>query len=242
MRSIWTDEEVKPDEALWRYFSADRLVSVLQSCLLHFPSARQFNDPFEGAVAVMPHDFPTDPRYPELDTLDLAFERLRCLTKISCWHRSDFESHAMWKLYAADGKGVAVLTTAQRLQAAVLPFRLAPGYGEEEPYWGSIRYVDLHEVRLKTSMEQTFFYKHRAFESEREFRVVISVRTAEEFGIRVPEDGIDVPIVPDILIESIYLGPQLSAEEREAVVQACAAIEPKPRVVTSTLLGKPRYR
>ena len=241
MRSIWSDEEVKPDEALWRYFRTDRLVSALQSRSLHFPSARQFEDPFEGAVAVLAHDFPIDPRYSNPDHAEKAFEELRRLTKISCWHGADYESNAMWKLYAASRKGVAVRTTAKRLQASLKPFRLAPGYGEEEPYWGKIRYVDLHTERLSTSMEQRFFTKHRAFESEREFRVVVSVRMAEEFGVRVPEDGIDVPFVPEELIECIYLGPELLPNDREAVVQACAAINLKVRLVTSTLLGRPRY-
>ena len=241
MRSIWNDEEVKPDEVLWRYVRTDRLVSALQSRLLHFPSARQFEDPFEGAVAVLAPDFPIDPRYPELDHVDQAFEELRRLTKISCWHRADYESDAMWKLYAGSRKGVAIRTTAERLHAALQPFRLAPGSAEEEPYWGTIRYVDLHTERLDVSMEQRFFYKHRAFESEREFRVVVSVRMAEEFGVHVPEDGIDVPFVPDELIERICLGPELTEEDREAVVQTCGDIGLKAQLVTSTLLGRPRY-
>jgi hypothetical protein len=241
MRSIWTDEEVSPNQLLWRYFRADRLVSAVQRRCLHFPSARQFEDPFEGAVAVLAHDFPSDPRYPDFGHADNAFEELRRLTKISCWHRADYESAAMWKLYAAGGKGVAVRTTPRRLQAALEPFRLAPGYGEEEPYWGLVRYRDLHTERLLASMEQRFFYKHRAFESEREFRVIISVRMAEEFGVRVPEEGIDVPFLPDELIESVYVGPALSAEDREAVVGACASAGLDARFSTSTLLGRPRY-
>ena len=99
MRSVWVDEEVPPDEPLWRYFRAERFVGALQSRALRFPSARQFEDPFEGAVAVLPHDWPIDPRYGELDHGDQAFEELRRLTKISCWHRADYESDAMWKLY-----------------------------------------------------------------------------------------------------------------------------------------------
>jgi len=241
MRSIWTDEEVNPNDALWRYFRVDRLVSSLQSGVLHFPSARQFEDPFEGAVAVLAHDFPRDPRYPDFGHVDNAFEELRRLTKISCWHRADYESAAMWKLYAAEGKGVAVRTTARRLQTALQPFRLAPEYREEEPYWGMVRYRDLHTERLRASMEQRFFYKHRAFESEREFRVAFSVRIAEEFGVRVPDEGIDVAFLPDELIESVYLGPALSVEDREAVVSACASAGISGRFSTSTLLGQPRY-
>lgn len=241
MRSIWTDEQVNPNETLWRYFRADRLVSALQSRFLHFPSARQFEDPFEGAVAVLAHDFPSDSRYPDFGHVDNAFEELRRLTKISCWHRADHESAAMWKLYAAGGKGVAVLTTPGRLQGALRPFRLAPEYGKEEPYWGMVRYRDLHTERLRASMEQRFFYKHRAFESEREFRVIISVRMAEEFAVRLPEEGINVLFVPDELIETVYLGPGLSVEDREAVVGACATAGIHARFLTSTLLGRPSY-
>lgn len=239
MRPIWTDEEVNPDEVLWRYFKADRLVSTLQSRLLYFPAARQFEDPFEGAVAVLPQDFSPDRRYPDLEPIDAAFAQLCRLTKISCWHRADYESDAMWKLYAASGKGVAVRTSAARLQAALKPFRLAPGYGEEVPYWGSVRYVDLHAERLGVGMEQRFFYKHRAFEWEREFRVVMSLRTAEESGVNVPEDGIEVPFAPKQMVECVYVGPKLPSEDRETVDRACAANGLSAQ--TSTLIGRPRY-
>src|SRR5207249_1966506 len=169
-----------PGQSLWRYFRTERFIESIQSSLLYFPSARQFADPFEGAVAVQPRDWPVDPPYGALDFADQAFEELRRLTKINCWHCAEYESDAMWRLYAADRKGVAVRTTAARLQAALQPFRLAPEYGEEEPFWGAVRYVDLHAERLHVSMEARFFFKHRAFESEREFRVAISVRSAEE--------------------------------------------------------------
>lgn len=241
MRSAWDDEQVRADEALWRYFRADRFVSALQSCLLHFPSAHQFTDPFEGAVAVQQNDLPPDPRYPEPNSFEKAFEQLRRLTKINCWHCAAYESDAMWKLYAADRKGVAIRTTAARLQAALQPFRLSPEYGEEKPYWGKIRYVDLHAERLQVGMERRFFYKHRAFEWEREFRVIISLRMAEEFGVRVPDNGIYVPFHPTELIESVYLGPELPGEDRKSVIDACTRTSLDERVLTSTLLGTPRY-
>ncbi len=241
MRSIWKDEQVVLNEPLWRYFRVDRLLETLRSQTLHFPSARQFEDPFEGAVAVQPHDWPVDPRYGELEDSDQAFEQLRRLTKVSCWHRADYESDAMWKLYAAGRKGVAIRTTTERLADSLQPFRLASNYGEEVPYWGNVRYVDLFTERLNVSMEERFFFKHRAFEWEREFRIAISVRTAEEFAVRVPEFGIDVGFDPGVLIESIYMGPSSDASEREHLVQECetAGITVPPTI--STLLGRPRY-
>jgi len=88
MRSIWPDEDVDLDMPLWRYFKTERFINTLQRRSLHFSSATQFEDPFEGAVAVLPHDWPVDPRYPDLEGFDRAFEPLRRLTKISCWHRA----------------------------------------------------------------------------------------------------------------------------------------------------------
>ena len=240
MRSIWNNENVA-DEPLWRYFRPERFVASLKSQTLYFPSARQFADPFEGAVAVLPYDTPIDPRYAQLEGADQAFEELRRLTKISCWHRTDYESDAMWKLYAATGKGVAVRTTSDRLNRGLLPFRLAPHYGEEEPYCGPVRYVDMHKERLSVNMEQRFFYKHRAFEWEREYRVAISARMAEEFGVAVPEQGIEVPFDPTILIETIYLGPAITETERVQLQEICASTCQGCQVITSTLLGQPRY-
>ncbi|NJD27654.1 MAG: DUF2971 domain-containing protein [Chloroflexi bacterium] len=241
MRSVWTNDEVAPDQPLWRYLRAQRFIESVQSRTLHFPSARQFEDPFEGAVAVLPYDWPRDPRYEELGDVDKAFEQLRRLTKISCWHCADYESDAMWKLYAGTRKGVAIRTTAARLQAALRPFRLAADYGEEQPIWGRVRYFDLHAERLRAGMEERFFIKHRAFEWEQEFRVVISVRMAEEFGVAVPVTGIDVPFDPAVLVESAHLGPSLSDSERAAISDVCAAAGLGARLSTSTLLGRPRY-
>lgn len=241
MRAIWDDEPINANTILWRYYRVDRLIESLRSGMLYFASARQFEDPFEGAVAVLAHDFPIDPRYAEPNITDRAFEQLRRLTKINCWHRAEYESDAMWKLYAGMRKGVAIRTTTERLRTSLRPFRLAPEYGEEEPFWGSVKYVDLHTERLNVGTEQRFFFKHRAFEWEREFRIIISVRLAEEYGVSVPEDGINVSFDPSVLIESIYLGPNLSVNDQKAIFEVCEACRLKTRFVTSTLLGKPRY-
>lgn len=240
MRPIWSDEGVA-DEPLWRYFQPERFLTSVQSRTLYFASARQFEDPFEGAVAVLPDGTPIDTRYSQLEGAEHAFEQLRRLTKITCWHRADYESDAMWKLYAATRKGVAVRTTTNRLRRGLLPFRLAPDYGEEEPYWGPVRYVDLHRARLRVSMERRFFYKHRAFEWEREFRIAISLRMAEEFGVEVPEQGIAVTFDPAVLIEAVYLGPGLGEVERRRLQEVCIDAGLNCQFVTSTLLGQPRY-
>jgi hypothetical protein len=162
MREIWTDEPVDGDETLWRYFRADRFIDAITNRTLYFASAREFEDRFEGATAIV-QPRPIDARFDLIDSSDQAFEELRRLTKISCWNRGHCESEAMWKLYASERKGVAVRTTASRLAASLLPFRLAPEYGEEEPEWGSVRYVDLTAVRLQVGMLERFVFQALCF-------------------------------------------------------------------------------
>ena len=90
-------------------------------------------------------------------------------------------------------------------------------------------------------MLERFFIKHRAFEWEREFRLAISVRSAEEFGVSVPELGIFVDVDFRVLIERIILGSTTTVEERLAVSEQADRVGLSDRVEVSTLLGTPRY-
>lgn len=208
---------------------------------MYFASPNQFKDPFEGAVAVQTDVAAADPRYAEMEHTEKAFFELKRLTKLNCWHRAEYESDAMWKLYSGESKGVALCSSPARMRKALSPFRLKPEYAEEE-LWGSpVRYVDLTQVRMKAGMLDRFFVKHRAFEWEREFRLAISVRTAEEFGVAVPAKGIEVSVNLDALIDHIIVGPEIPARERSRVEAIAKDAGFGDRVRYSSLLGKPRY-
>lgn len=235
------NQELDMNEPLWRYFKTEWFLELLQSNELYFASARQFYDPFEGAVAVLPPGFPVDLRYAEPEFGEKAFEELRRLTKISCWHRASYESDAMWQLYAGSWKGVAVRTNAERIRAAAKPFRLKPEYGHEDLWAGNVNYVDLLKERLCVSMIDRFWYKHMAFAWEREFRLAVSVRTAEEFGVQVPEHGVKVEFEVPQLIERIYLGPSLPEADTAAIRHAAKAHGLEDRIRVSSMLGTPRY-
>ena len=236
------EKELDWNEPLWRYFQIGRFVSLSETGSLYFASARQFEDQFEGAVALMPPGFPVDPRYADLDGSEHAFEQLKRLTKVSCWHRADYESDAMWKLYADKHKGIAICTTPERIRAAAEPFRLKPEYGHEDLWCGNVSYVDLLRVRMRRlDMLDRFFYKHKAFEWEREFRLAISVRHAEESGVNVPEFGISVSFDLNILVDKIFLGPSLEAHEIVLVRSAADRHGLADRIFQSSLLGQPRY-
>ena len=235
---------IRGDEFLWRYMRIDRFAEVVGRSRLHFAAATQFADAFEGAVATTPPDFPVDPRYQEMAWGERAFYALKGLTKISCWHRSDYESNMMWKLYGDIDKGVAIRSTYDRMEAACRPFRLAPTYGEETIYAGPVTYVDFSRVRLNPIGDVTrFFRKHLAFATEREFRFAICLAGAVDggAGADIPEDGVDVEIDTDALVESIVMGPRLADGDRERIGQCAAAAGLGGRLQRSVLSGRPRY-
>lgn len=157
MEKVWGDD-VAPEAELWRYFSVNRFLETLTGRRLHFSAATQFNDPFEGAVEVVPSHEVGRPLGIAHQGLEDAFAALKRLTKISCWHIATSESDAMWRLYAARGRGVAVVSSLRRMQSSFLPFKLAPEYGVETLKFGSIRYVDLTTRRLNVNNLLRFYH------------------------------------------------------------------------------------
>lgn len=240
MRTVG-NQKLDMTEPLWRYFKTERLLDLLRSGHLHFAAVRQFEDPFEGAVAVLPPGFPVDPRYAKREFGEEAFEELRRLTKVSCWHRASYESDAMWQLYAESRKGVAIRTTAERIRDAAKPFRLKPEFGNEDLWAGNVNYVDLLKERLRVGELDRFWYKHMAFSWEREFRLAVSVRSAEEFGVQVPEHGVHVEFDVAQLVDGIYLGPSLSKDEIAEVRAAATLHRLEDCIRVTSLLGTPRY-
>jgi hypothetical protein len=239
MRDIWGDSIVW-DELLWRYFKTNRFIDTLQRSMLYFAAIPQFADRFEGATAVLTPDFPIDPRFAQMEPFENAFFRLRKFKKVSCWHRADCESDAMWKLYAEQSKGVAICTTADRMRRSVRPYRVTPRSVAEELLAGAVRYEDLLSVRLPQNRE-LYFSKHRAFSWEREFRLFISLDSASEWVPETPQEGIEVEFDLDILIEQIMLGPELSEQDRENIIAVVESAGFKARLHKSSLLGQPRF-
>ena len=241
MREICSDC-IEWNTELWKYFKLEHFINSIETSSVYFASANQFDDEFEGVVAVQMNTMPPDPGYEEMESTEKAFFQLKRLTKINCWHCASYESAAMWKLYAEQNKGIAVSTTPERMRSAFKPFRLRPEYGVEDLWAGPVNYIDLTQVRMRgVGMLKRFFYKHRAFEWEQEFRLAISVRCAEEFGVQVPEKGIFVEVDFDVLVDRIILGSTISSDESNLVAKALESLGLGDRLQISTLLGRPRY-
>lgn len=242
-----TDETV-----IWRYLSAERLRDLLSGGL-YFAAATQFDDAFEGAItdAQFARRRAQGARFVSADrdvdaalkSTSRAFAELRRLTKISCWHASDHENVSMWERYLPKGTcGVAVRSTVGSLQSALLPFRLKPRFGEEGIVVRKVQYLDFSKDEFpEQSMEAPFFYKRIEYRDEREVRAVLSLRMAEEFGVRVPDLGVSVGVDPGQLIAEVRVGPFCTNDDVSRVqemMQAKGVLRP---VTPSTLSRRPVY-
>ncbi len=169
-----------PSEAvLWRYMDFTKYVSLLSKRALFFASADKLGDPFEGSyskanIAMRPELYKD--KIPEeiLEKLADFAHVSRRFTMISCWHWSDYESAAMWKLYSRESDGIAIKTDFQSLSKSFT--------GEDSIYIGTVNYVDYDTFFIpERNMMSPYLHKRKSFEPEREVRALtIDSQTLEE--------------------------------------------------------------
>lgn len=216
-----------PDAKLWRYMDLAKFLSLLESSSLFFTRLDHFEDPFEGALGVhnneeawaikekswrkhwLENEIKSQKSNLSQSELEFAasekfkeyrenIKKWRKSNYVSCWHQSDSESEAMWKLYTRDTKqGIAIQTTFKRL------YQSLPAVAQ--PDFGMVNYIDYRDYNNGRS-SNTFhafeapWYKRKSFEHEKEFRVII------EDNCREWNKMIMVDI--NLLIENVYISPQ----------------------------------
>jgi hypothetical protein len=143
---------------LFRFLDFTKYVSMLDQRAVFFTRADQLADPFEGA-------YPRGSRVREGDREQVG--GLRRSVLLHCWHANEHESVAMWRIYLKSEEGVAIQTTTERLQKAFEPMH-------GQAFIGAVRYLDYQRDCVTEAHELSpFFCKRKAFEYEREVRVVL---------------------------------------------------------------------
>lgn len=85
---------------------------------------------------------------------------------VNCWHASDHESAAMWKIYGSPGAGVAIVTNGARLETAL-------SKNSEDFYLGAVQYRDPSFVQIGCSNAfDTIMIKRSSYKYEQEVRLV----------------------------------------------------------------------
>jgi hypothetical protein len=215
--------------SLWRYMTFEKFCWLVEKSRLYHTRLDQFDDPFESAVTW---------RYAhERDTLNLKFgENYRKGTRwmaksgrfthfATCWHASEYESDAQWRIYAPGGAGIAIVSTMERMRRSV----------DLHPYvhgiMGQVEYIDFetHDMRLRDLHMRAGFVKRKSFEHEREVRGMIladlivdgptfmcNEESLEEQRLRQPL-GVNAMVDLPGLIQSIVISPTAATYVEELV-------------------------
>ena len=228
-KPIVVSEELVPNSTVvWRYFKFERFVDILESHSLWFSRPFGFDDQWEG---LFPPSYIRRTRqyaaangipFEEFDR-DFCKRLLlhRCGHFVNCWHMSDHESDAMWKLYALAKKGVAIQSTVGDVNGCVRPHNS-----------GRVIYYDpSHDVRSATIFgPHDILFKRNAFAWEQEYRFWFDdaeVIEKIEAGMAIREEDLTKGRLIGItdmerLIKTIVVAPGASDAFIEQIRSACA--------------------
>jgi len=253
--------QINESTVVWRYMDFTKFVSMLDTSSLYFARVDKLGDPFEST---MPEgNFPLINRLVQdkLDRIaDLSQrteERLQtctylltdmqainhCIMFVNCWHESEYESDAMWKLYLKSNEGIAVQTTTQRLSDSFAKW-------PNDVYIGKVAYIDYKKQSLPwKSLEDAnpcdlVLHKRVSFSHEREVRAVtmrfpdVGFNTWKD-AHHVSPSGVQVPVDLGFLIKNIYVAPTSPAWFHSLVESVVAKYGLQVKVLQSELAAQP---
>jgi hypothetical protein len=224
---------------LWRYLDLAKFVSLLQTRAIHFPRGDQFEDPFEGSYPLSAINIF------EGDSSGYSAEEWKQFVAVSCWHHSDNESDAMWRLYTSHKQGIAIKTTLTKLKAAV----------EDHAYLTPIKYIDFVKDRANACIPSDVFeYKRKAYIHENEVRAIITKyprmgivsgvpsNSRPILGQEIPKAGIPIEVELSNLIDQVVVTPFCTSWFLDVVTGLCDKYGlPAGIVVESELKADPVY-
>jgi hypothetical protein len=235
--------------------------SLVTERALFFPRVAILEDEFEGAfpesqtllaralsmigVSEMPPGMVVH-LSPELEQ---AWFLMRRWAVVSCWHVSDHESEAMWRLYAGKGRAIAIQSTIGRLREALgTPAPPSPGFfGSDTFQYGNVEYIDYSSGHIPpANMYAQFFRKRHAFEHEKEMRILIARYPLRQRGtiledIKPSDRGTAFPVALDTLFQRVLVAPRAADSFFRSVRDLVGPVASNVDVQRSSLEARPNY-
>jgi len=225
-----------------------KFVSMLEDEGLFFCRADCFDDPFEGSYPkaqerLRPLVYADIYKnmtqaailaMKENQTKFIKWQRQWIM--INCWHMNEYESAAMWKLYAKTNEAICIQSTYERLHQCL----------DEETYIGEVQYIDYQtDWMSENNTFYPFMHKRKSFAHERELRALTcqfpTTKIGFDFDAKPPSIGMIKKVNLNQLIVSIYVAPSSPIWFHELVMKVVAKYGLHKSVVQSSLDDKPFY-
>jgi hypothetical protein len=211
---------------------------MLQNNGLFFSRASKMNDLFEGGYSrgnSQLQDYVNRALMKALGDAELSPDKAqerRDQTVMSCWHASNHESAAMWRLYSSSNESICIQTTSRKLRQS-MPAGIDIG---------TVQYID-YETEWVPERQPVlpFLYKRKSFEHEREFRAIGNILDPSTNDLRQEEseNGLWIKCELEDLIERVRVAPDVAPWFRDLVVQTVNKYELNIPVEPSSLELKP---
>ncbi len=178
-----------------------KFVYLLEYSALYFTRGDEFEDPWEGTFPPVVNNMfrrqlgkaGVDDQ--EIETVLKNIGKLRKLVFINCWHMNQYDSAAMWRLYAKTNEAIAIQTSIRKLIESVNNVKI-------DIYIGRVEYADYESVIIdSTNLLNAFVLKRKSFEHENELRMIVMTAGDPE------QKGINVEVNLNQLIEQVYVAP-----------------------------------
>lgn len=165
-------------ENIWRYYSLEKFICLMETQKLHFSRMDYLGDPFEGKIyqisieryiLSLPQNqelYRKNPKIIEMmiKSLGNCITRQSYSTYVSCWNFGKNESSALWRLYGKGKNSICIQARYCNLVDIL----------NNETYIGKVQYENIDENEVFTQQSFSYFMrKRKSFEFENEIRAVI---------------------------------------------------------------------
>jgi len=238
---------------IWRFMDFTKFVSVLDKGSLFLCRADKLDDSFEGSSTELDFKFwksnylmgkiregkmgnaMMQQNWQEISD---GFATLKKLVNINSWYMKEYESAAMWNLYAQTKEAVAIKSSCKRLRKSLPDC--------DQLLIGQVKYIDYKKERMEEKcITDRFFYKRKSYEHEEEIRIILLKNLNGELPSTIQavetEGGVYVETQIDTLIEKVYVAPNSPDWFRELVKRILKLYGFHKEVIRTSLDDKALY-
>lgn len=204
---IFFESENEKDDAVYRIFGIERLLSIFDTKLLTLVKPKKWDDPFENFILKSKASF--------INGENVTFGFANHIFG-QCWSLHK-ETDAMWRIYSHEKNGVKVKSTSKKLRESLASKVENP---ELSAFIGKVLYKNEKELTSmtqdRTRMQHKIFdtsgrghaeallFKRKEFTHEKEVRLIYSGKEAD-----AASDIFSYEINPYELIEEIVFDPRM---------------------------------
>lgn len=239
-----------PDVQIWRYINLPKFLDLIQTGTLYFSRADFLRkiDKFEGSYSTnyskrinqfisegeieLPENYPIskDTYLTVEKKMENYIETVGIKeTYINCWHISDFENFAMWKIYS-DAFGVSIESTYNKMCDSFID-KWGPYNEGSEIHIGKVFYIDRNRSMIPQGNGfWPFMCKGKEFEYENELRCVIW-----DHG-NGKNENIKVKVDLDKLIQKIHISPFAGGWFKRSIESLCEKYRIDPLKINQSQL------